>query len=400
MSQNKSAQKDTMLKIAWLHENLLFWNGGVRWILEVSQRIKGECSVDLFVTRASADNRNKFSSIGIAINEISSLASNNIFYWLFYPFIALINMLKLRNMLKDYDAVISSSPTTCLMTPFLGKKSIFIIFEPNAWIYSDNFIRGLSMLKQILVKMGKPFVKCLDRMAARNADALVVPDAFTARRCYDIYKRTCEVLHVGVNTELFHASHNNEIYERYAGREIIIHSSTYLNPVKGSIYCVKALGHIVKQIPNCLLLILNPHCEDNARNALLKTARSLNVETNLEFLPEIAEKDLPYYYTLASVAMQPSLYESTRMALVEAAACGTPGVSFSDGTAGEDIIDNETGYIVPIYDIEALANAAVKIIREKEIRTRMSIKAVELARDQFSWNNNADKMWQLILKIC
>lgn len=387
------------MKIAWLHENLLYWNGGVKCILEVSRRLKQKCDLDVFVTKASDENKRIFGEAGVEVKEFSRIASDNIRYWILYPYYIWANARKLKHLLAQYDVLISSSPTTCLIAARLNKKTIYIFFEPNGWIYSPHYIRGLPQMQRFLVKIGRPIARLHDQNAMRKADRLVVADKFTASRGQNIYGRLPEVIYVGVDSELFSRKHDLSLEKKYSGHEVIIHSATYLNPIKGTRYLVEAMPKIVKQVPNCRLLILNPHNDETKRTELMTLAKNLGVASNIEFLPTIREEDLPYYYSLAKVIVQPSLYESLRMSLIEAAACETPGVSFSGGTAGEDIVDAKTGSVAPWGDVDALAEMVIRLLKNSELRVQLGEKARDMVKRMFSWDYNAEAMWNLAQEI-
>ena len=386
---------DRKLRIAWLHENLLYWNGGVKWILEVSGRLIHLCQLDIFVTRAAESNKLRFKDAGVDVVEFASVASDSLKYWLFYPYYILANARKLKKVIASYDVVISSSPTTCLIASLLDIPAIFILFEPNALLYSDDFVAGLPAIKRAMLHLARPLFRYFDQKAVRKVDRLVAPDKFTASRCESIYGRKADIVYIGVDHAVFKPRSAESLRRKYEGRQVIIHSSTYLNPVKGTAYLVRAMQEIAKRVPSCLLLILNPHQDEKARADLLDLASRTGVFSNMEFLPEISEYDLPDYFSLARVIVQPSLYESTRMALAEAAACGTPGVSFSGGTAGEDIVDGETGFVVPVGDVGSLARSVITLLTDTDLHNRLGQNAIRLATTRFSWDTNAQTMLEL-----
>jgi len=387
------------MKIAWLHENLLHWNGGVKYILEVSRRLRQKCSLDIYVTKASVGNKRIFSQAGVGVKEFSNIASDNLRYWIFYPYYLWANTKKLKRLLAEYDVLISSYHSTNLIAANLNKRTIFILWEPNGWIYSRPFVSGLPTIKRYLVKLGRPVARLYDQNAVRKADRLVAIDKFNASRIQKIYGRLPEVIHEGVDSKLFRRKHEPALEAAYSNYKIILHSATYLNPIKGTRFLIQALPQIVSQVPNCRLLILNPHKDEKARAELMSLARSLNIASYIEFLPFIKEENLPYYYSLAKVVVQPSLYESTRLPLEEGAACETPGVSFSEGTAGEDIVHGKTGFVAPIGDTDALAQMIIELLQNPRLSKAMGKAGREMVKRLFSWDVNAEMMWKYIKEL-
>jgi hypothetical protein len=163
-----------VMKVAWLEEHILYWTGGVKWVLEMSSRI----NADVFVTKALYENKLLFNKRGVTVYEYSKTSINDKRYWLFYPYYLLGNYVKLKRLLKGYDVIISSNPTTSLIASFLGKKTIFVFFEPNPWVYSPDYIKGLSPLLRIFVRILNPLIKAIDKWFMKRADRIVTLDNY------------------------------------------------------------------------------------------------------------------------------------------------------------------------------------------------------------------------------
>jgi len=387
------------MKIAWLNEHLLYWSGGVKWILEISRRLKQKSELDIFVTKASDENKQLFRKAGMELKEFSNISTDNARYWLFYPYFIWENSRKLKRLLTSYDVVISTSPTTCVIAAFLAHKSIFVFFEPNVWVYSPSFINGLPFMQRLLLKMGHPLSKWLDQTAMKKADKLVTLDNLNAARGRAIYGRQPDIIPVGVDTELFAPKHNAELEAAYSNCQVIIHSATYLNPVKGTRFIVEAMPRIIEQVPDCHLLILNPHKQEKERAELMGLAQSIGVASHIEFLPPLKEEHLPDYFSLAKVVIQPSLYVSTHMPLAEGAACETPAIAFDGINADEDVVDGETGFITPFGNIDMLAQKTVELLKNPGLRAKMGKKARARVLKLFSWDHNADLIFNLAKEI-
>jgi len=63
------------------------------------------------------------------------------------------------------------------------------------------------------------------------------------------------------------------------------------------------------------------------------------------------------YNAAADVHVLPTLADNLPNVLLEAAACGTPSVAFDVGGVGEAVVNNVTGWTVPLGEINSLANA-------------------------------------------
>ncbi len=80
-------------------------------------------------------------------------------------------------------------------------------------------------------------------------------------------------------------------------------------------------------------------------------------------------------YSHSSFFVMSSLYEGFPLVLVEAMNCGLPCVSF-DITGANSIIDNgKNGFLVPDNDVNALAEACIKLIENKVLLEDMGKQA-------------------------
>ena len=83
-------------------------------------------------------------------------------------------------------------------------------------------------------------------------------------------------------------------------------------------------------------------------------------------------KDIGKEYSESSMIVMSSHYEGFPMVMIEAMACGLPAVCFDFKCGPRDIIiEGENGLIVPDGDIDGLAEAMVRLMRDDELRKRM-----------------------------
>lgn len=77
-------------------------------------------------------------------------------------------------------------------------------------------------------------------------------------------------------------------------------------------------------------------------------------------------------YSESSMIVMSSHYEGFPMVMIEAMACGLPAVCFDFKCGPRDIIEEgENGLIVKDGDVEGLAEAIVKLMKDEELRKRM-----------------------------
>jgi glycosyltransferase involved in cell wall biosynthesis len=98
-------------------------------------------------------------------------------------------------------------------------------------------------------------------------------------------------------------------------------------------------------------------------------------------------------YAASSFLAMSSHYEGFPMVLIEAMACGLPGVCFGFKCGPRDIIqDGVNGQIVPEGDVPALAKAMEGLMRDEALRTRMGEEARKVT--QTYSEQNVMEQWQ------
>lgn len=87
-------------------------------------------------------------------------------------------------------------------------------------------------------------------------------------------------------------------------------------------------------------------------------------------------KEIAKEYAASSMLVMSSNYEGFPMVMIEAMACGLPVVTFDFKCGPRDIIkDEENGLIVPDGDIQALADAMMRLMANESLRQTMSVEA-------------------------
>ena len=82
--------------------------------------------------------------------------------------------------------------------------------------------------------------------------------------------------------------------------------------------------------------------------------------------------------------VQPSLYESQGLALIEAMAAGVPAIATDVGGVGDVVRDGETGLLVPPGNPEALSRAVLRLAGDPALAAALAGRASRHVREHFS----------------
>jgi glycosyltransferase involved in cell wall biosynthesis len=86
----------------------------------------------------------------------------------------------------------------------------------------------------------------------------------------------------------------------------------------------------------------------------------------------------------ADLFVLPSETESFGLAALEAMASGAPVVATAVGGLPEVVEHGVSGYLYPVGDVDAMAQAAVELLTNPRTHTRMAEAGITIARERFS----------------
>jgi glycosyltransferase involved in cell wall biosynthesis len=112
------------------------------------------------------------------------------------------------------------------------------------------------------------------------------------------------------------------------------------------------------------------------------------------------EPDVLRWMRAADGFVLSSRYEGLPMVLLEAGACGVPAVATDVPGTREAIVNEETGWLAPAGDADALARAMAKLMRTPiEERRAMGERARRMVRERFSLETVLDRWEQLYAEL-
>jgi L-malate glycosyltransferase len=160
------------------------------------------------------------------------------------------------------------------------------------------------------------------------------------------------------------------------GEAVLVHVSNF-RPVKRIADVLGVFDRVRREMPARLLLI----GDGPERSLAERLAREGGFEDRTEFLGNVAavETILP----IARLSLLPSDAESFGLAALEAMACGVPVIGTNVGGLPEVVADGRCGYLLPVGDVDAMADAALKLLRDPALWTQFSHEARRRAVEEF-----------------
>ena len=136
---------------------------------------------------------------------------------------------------------------------------------------------------------------------------------------------------------------------------------------------LRAFAHIQKHIPDAVLTVVG---DGSQRNALENLANELHLQPHATFTGRVEHAEITRQYSASDIYLNASKIDNQPLSILEAFACGLPVVTTDAGGIPDIVTDENTGFLVPVGDHEALASRALKLLEDDSIATKMT----ELAR--------------------
>ena len=148
------------------------------------------------------------------------------------------------------------------------------------------------------------------------------------------------------------------------------------HPQKGLEYLVKAQPLITQRIPAARILI-SAHGED------LQRCRQMILDPSKFEITEgvVAAEVMAALFRRAALVVLPYITASTSGVLVTAYSYGKPVVASRVGALAEYVEEGVTGLLVPPCDVEQLAGAIVRLLRDDALRLQMGRNGLHWSRE-------------------
>jgi glycosyltransferase involved in cell wall biosynthesis len=126
---------------------------------------------------------------------------------------------------------------------------------------------------------------------------------------------------------------------------------------------------------------------------LKQLTRTLKVEEDVIFTGTVGYEEIQHYYKMAYVFTIASTTETFGIVTIEALASGVPVLAVKAPGAVDILTDGVDGLLVD-DDVEKFANALEKIVKEPELREKLSRGALKTS-EKYSINTISEKMLNL-----
>lgn len=128
-----------------------------------------------------------------------------------------------------------------------------------------------------------------------------------------------------------------------------------------------------------------------------QTARTFGIESRTVCTGRLSVADMRALYSHADLFVFPSIYEGFGLPVLEAMACGAPVITSATTSLPE--VAGDAALLVNPEDVEALADAMVRLVDDQDLRDVMRARGFERVT-HFTWAGAARRTMDLYRELC
>lgn len=246
----------------------------------------------------------------------------------------------------------------------------------GSWVKWGRSLAAVSTLHGWVRKTRRGHLYAwLDLKALRGFDAVIAVSGYTARVAEESGVKRVDVIRNGIDTTWWQRRSAEP-----AGARVIAYVGR-LSREKAPLDFVRVAHRIAAEEPECRFVVAG---EGPERAAMETLAREVALGERMEFLGHVESLRLRELYKGIDVLLLTSQTEGLPIAVLEACAMGTPVVATGVGGVPELVVDGQTGLLAPAGDVEGLARAVLRLLREPPLAARLATDARSRVEQQFS----------------
>lgn len=220
---------------------------------------------------------------------------------------------------------------------------------------------------------------------------VIVPSTVIGRHMIDHFKVSAKsIRYIPRSVDLARFPPKNEKIKGKSSYTIALIGR--ITPLKGHAFFLKAMAKVIRTLPLVRIWIVGdtPHRKESYKRELQTLARRLGLEEHVEFLG--SRRDIPELLAQTDVLVLSTItQEAFGRVILEAQAAGVPVVATKVGGVIDIIEDGQTGLLVLPKDAEAMAEAVIKILKDKELAHRLMTQARLKLKEKFTLEHMASR---------
>ena len=373
------------MKVVIVAPYLVSRGGAGRFTWELSEYLAGKNDevvlTSLYIDRTLYQEKENLKIIDFG-NKNS--LTQTISFWL--------NQNKIQKNLKiivneeNPDAVLFMNFPATLWAQRFENKPVLCYPQDINLLYTNTYIKNLSLGKYILWLIIRIFVRPLDKKRWRNFDEVVCNSNFSANHISKIYKEIpMRVIHVGTRTDIFKPTNieKKRVFLSIAAQKtqrtdflIIAAKKMYQKRKDFEVWVVGSSGSYDKELHDLV--------------------ENLGISDIVKFYGKVSDDELVKLYSQSLATIHLVRRPPFGMIVTESMACETPVIACKPGGTEETILDNETGFLIDEDNEDELIKCLEKFLDSIELSYKMGKLARLRVSHHFEMSKKNKELRELI----
>ena len=171
-----------------------------------------------------------------------------------------------------------------------------------------------------------------------------------------------------------------------AAEPVVISAAMFRSGVKTEslIWVIRVCGILHRMGRSFRLVVIG----DGASRRRLEKLAAEQLSGRAVFTGKVPREEMYRYYSAGDVFVFPGIGESLGMVYLEAQCCGLPVVAFDGVGVPEVVRNNETGFLLPVYDTDAYVKSVDRLLTSTQLRREMSRAATAYVKQAHDLQRN------------
>ena len=188
-----------------------------------------------------------------------------------------------------------------------------------------------------------------------------------------------ETIYNFVDEEVFHPMDGSKLKQQFGIREderVLIHISNF-RKIKNIPDIIDAFMKVREAMPAKLLLV----GDGPEKHRVMDKLRDMPYKSDVLFLGK--QENIAELFSISDLKLLLSEKESFGLVLLEAMACGVPGIGTNIGGIPEVIEHGTNGYLVELGDVDAVAHYAIELLSDEAKLAEFRMNALDTVQTKF-----------------
>ena len=255
-------------------------------------------------------------------------------------------------------------------------------------------IHGLAFHPYLSNRLNKFYI-AIEKMAAKKTDAFItVADTMTEKALAvgigkpEDYTTAYSAIEEGAYLEEIEERRINDFRRKHSisSNAVVLVTIARLAELKGHEYIIESAKRLVTKFADCVWLFVG---DGELAEDIKHEIHFLNLDYRFRFTGLVDPDEIPLIIHSSDILVHCSLREGLARALPQGMLAGKPVISF-DIDGAKEVVNENTGRLLPPEDVDALTEASRELIADKELRKELGENARRSVIKQFAPDTMVD----------